>query len=435
VADAVVAAHAGAGVGDKQLVGYVVLKPDTPTGAGNETEVAQLPAQLRRFAADRLPDFMVPAAVMVLEALPLTVNGKVDRRALPAPEFVSAVAYRAPRNPREGVLAALFAEVLKVPRVGIDDGFFDLGGHSLSATRLVARIRAELGAEVPIWAVFDAPTVCELAEWLSQEHASDFVDPFATVLPLRMEGTKPPVWCIHPAGGVAWGYRGLAKYLHDRPIYGLQARGVDGMAPFATSIPAMVDDYLDQILAIQPEGPYFLLGWSFGGVVAHAMAVELARRGHDVPLLGLIASVPRYEDDPVLMTQFFETDTRKLINAWATERYGISIDDPEFKSLAETVIALTRNSVEILQDFLSPVYDGRSLLFIPTIHEPRTPEEYVAAWSRHLQGPVGVHRIDSRHSDMDMPEPMALMGRVLESELGAYDPQLNLQTIAEVSHG
>ena len=120
-------------------------------------------AELRGFVAGRLPEFMVPAAIMVLESLPLTVNGKLDRRALPAPEFVSAVAYRAPRDRRERVLAALFGEVLGVTRVGIDDWFFDLGGHSLSAMRLMARVRAELGVEVPIRAVFDAPTVAGLA--------------------------------------------------------------------------------------------------------------------------------------------------------------------------------------------------------------------------------------------------------------------------------
>src|SRR4029077_8434926 len=131
-------------------------------------------AELCGFVADRLPEYMVPAAVMVLEALPLTVNGKLDRRALPAPECISGVAYRAPRDPRERVLAVLFGEVLGVTRVGVDDSFFDLGGHSLSAMRLTARVRAERGVEVPIRALFDAPTVAGLAEWISA-HAGERV--------------------------------------------------------------------------------------------------------------------------------------------------------------------------------------------------------------------------------------------------------------------
>ena len=145
--------------------------PGTPTGslAGyvNDPSAIERGAELRGFAADRLPAYMVPAAIMVLESLPVTVNGKLDQRALPAPEFVSGVAYRAPRDQREQLLAALFGEVLAVTRVGVDDSFFDLGGHSLSATRLIARVRAELGVEVPIPALFDAPTVAGLAAWIS----------------------------------------------------------------------------------------------------------------------------------------------------------------------------------------------------------------------------------------------------------------------------
>ena len=141
-------------------------------GSVNDPSAIERVAELRGFVAGRLPEFMVPAAIMVMESLPLTVNGKLDRRALPAPEFVSGVAYRAPRDRRERVLAALFGEVLGVTRVGIDDSFFDLGGHSLSATRLIARVRAELGVEVPIRALFDAPTVAGLAEWISA-HAGE----------------------------------------------------------------------------------------------------------------------------------------------------------------------------------------------------------------------------------------------------------------------
>ena len=162
--------------GDRLLALSDRYLPSTRVGslAGyvNDPSAIERVAELRGFVAARLPEFMVPAAVMVVESLPLTVNGKLDRRALPAPEFISAVAYRAPRDRRERVLAALFGEVLGVTRVGLDDGFFDLGGHSLSATRLVARVGAELGVEVPIRALFDAPTVAGLAEWI-RAHAGD----------------------------------------------------------------------------------------------------------------------------------------------------------------------------------------------------------------------------------------------------------------------
>ena len=141
-------------------------------GSVNDPSAIERVAELRDFVAGRLPEFMVPAAIMVMESLPVTVNGKLDRRALPAPEFVSGVAYRAPRDQRERLLAALFGEVLGVTRVGVDDSFFDLGGHSLSATRLIARVRAELRVDVPIRALFDAPTVAGLAAWISA-HAGE----------------------------------------------------------------------------------------------------------------------------------------------------------------------------------------------------------------------------------------------------------------------
>ena len=147
--------------GDVSALSDVCLLPAAPLGdlAGyvNNPSAIELETELRGYAGARLPAFMVPAKVMVIDSLPLTVNGKLDRAALPAPDFVTDVTYRAPRDQRETVLAGLFAEVLGLPQVGIDDQFFDLGGHSLSAARLVASIRAELEVEVPIRAVFEAP--------------------------------------------------------------------------------------------------------------------------------------------------------------------------------------------------------------------------------------------------------------------------------------
>ena len=178
-------------------------------GYVNDPSAIERVAELRGFVAGQLPEYMAPAAIMVVESLPLTVNGKLDRRALPAPEFISAVAYRAPRDRQEQVLAALFGEVLGVTRVGIDESFFDLGGHSLSAIRLMARIRAELGVEVPIRALFDAPTVAGLAEWM-RAHAREAGGG-------SVNGGGPAcggavVVCAEPVvvfGSVVWAFTGL----------------------------------------------------------------------------------------------------------------------------------------------------------------------------------------------------------------------------------
>ncbi|KAA1244957.1 amino acid adenylation domain-containing protein, partial [Mycobacterium simiae] len=169
-------------------------------GYVNDPASIQRGGEVRRLVAERLPEFMVPATVMVLDGLPLTVNGKVDRKALPAPEFVGAAMYHAPRDGREALLARLFAEVLGLTRVGTDDGFFDLGGHSLSVTRLVARIRAELDAEVPIRALFEAPTVAQLADWLDAHSGRDVraplvVQPRLERIPLSYAQSR--IWFLH----------------------------------------------------------------------------------------------------------------------------------------------------------------------------------------------------------------------------------------------
>src|SRR6267142_1119261 len=157
VAQAVVIAREDPG-GEKRLVGYVVAQ------SGHSAD----PALLRTHLAQSLPEYMVPGAIVVLEALPLTPNGKLDRKALPALEFSTGTTYRAPRTAQEEILCALFAETLAVPQVGIEDNFFELGGHSLLATRLISRIRTALGVELAIRTLFEAPTVAELAQRLNQ---------------------------------------------------------------------------------------------------------------------------------------------------------------------------------------------------------------------------------------------------------------------------
>src|SRR5439155_6315934 len=172
--------------GNKRLVGYVVC------AAGQALDVSRL----REHVAGVLPDYMVPAAFVVLDRLPLTVNGKLDRGALPAPEVGVGGAGRLPRTPQEEVLCGLFAEVLGVSGVGIDDNFFALGGHSLLAMRLISRIRATIGTDVAIRTLFEAPTVESLCERLTDSHLQS--SPLEILLPLRSAGSLRPLFCIHP---------------------------------------------------------------------------------------------------------------------------------------------------------------------------------------------------------------------------------------------
>ena len=235
---------------------------------------------------------MVPGAIVLLEALPLRPNGKLDRKALLAPEFgvIASTAWRAPRSPQEEILGSLFAEVLGVSNVGIDDNFFELGGHSLLATRLVSRIRATLGLELAIRSLFESPTVAGLVERLDLNTNQKSLE---VILPLRPFGNLPPLFCVHPAAGLSWCYSGLLQHIRaDYPIYGLQARSFNQPEVLPRTLQEMVADYLGQIRAIQPAGPYHLLGWSFGGLVAYSLGSHLQLQGEQVPLLVLLDSYP-----------------------------------------------------------------------------------------------------------------------------------------------
>jgi enterobactin synthetase component F len=261
--------------GDVRLVAYVVLDARAPAD----------PGALRQHAAALLPDAMVPAAVVVLEALPVGATGKLDRAALPAPR-TAAGAGRAPAGPREEMLCALFAEALDVPRVGPDDGLFDLGGHSLLAAQLAGRIRAVLGVELTIGSLFAAPTPAALAARLAAGAAPDAREP---LLALRggAAGT-PALFCVHPAGGLGWCYGALAARLPaGTPVWALQA---DGTRP--PTMEALAAAYVERVRAAQPRGPYRLLGWSVGGVIAHTMAVALQDAGEDVATLALLDAYP-----------------------------------------------------------------------------------------------------------------------------------------------
>ena len=261
---------------EKRLVGYVVARP------GMSIDTAAVKEQLRK----KVPEYMVPGAIVVLERFPLTPNGKVDRKALPAPARSAAEAGAAPARSRDSLdlqLIKLWERVLNVPTVGLQDNFFDLGGNSLGAVRLFSEMRQMFARSFPLSVLFQAPTVEKLADLIRKDGWSPN---WASLVPIQPGGSKPPFFCVHGGGGNVLIYRELANCMApDYPFYGLQARGLDGSSDYLTSTAAMAESYLRELRELQPVGPYYLGGFCMGGQVAFEMAQRLVRDGQQVNLL------------------------------------------------------------------------------------------------------------------------------------------------------
>ncbi|MCB8946156.1 MAG: amino acid adenylation domain-containing protein [Ardenticatenaceae bacterium] len=266
------------GSGGKRLVAYLI--------AGEVGEIAT--NEIRAYLSEILPPYMVPSQIVWVSEYPLTPNGKVNRRALPEPAFEqleSSVAYVAPRTDLEAQLAAIWATVLELEQIGVHDNFFELGGHSLLAVSLMNQIQKNLGHRLTLAVLFQTPTIAELAAYLvvdvpgkKEWHALVEIQPG--------NPTRPPFFCVHGAGGNVLNFHDLAHHLGaDQPVYGLQAVGVDGLSEPLPSVEAMADLYLSEIRERQSSGPYYVGGYSGGGVVAYEMAQRLYAEGEDVLLV------------------------------------------------------------------------------------------------------------------------------------------------------
>jgi amino acid adenylation domain-containing protein len=269
--------------GEKRLASFCVPRP----GAAPTVEA------LRNFLRERLPEAMVPAALIFLDALPLTPSGKVDRRCLHAPAMQrppSALASVPPYDLLEVQIQQVWEEVLGIQPVGVQDNFFDLGGHSLLAVRLFAQLEKATGHRLPLATLFQAPTVEQLGRVLRQE---GWTPPWSSLVAIKPGGTRPPFYIIHGVGGNVLNFNRLAKHLgEDQPVYGLQSQGLDGRRAPVTRIEEMAAHYIKEIRSLQRTGPYHLGGMSFGGVVAFEMALQLRAHGEQVGLLALLDTFP-----------------------------------------------------------------------------------------------------------------------------------------------
>jgi amino acid adenylation domain-containing protein len=297
VGEAVVVARSEKGtvrqMPSRRLVAYVVPRQ------GQASTVSEL----RRALKERLPDYMLPADFVLLAALPLTANGKIDRRALPTSETTTGAAetdFIAPRNELEQKLQAIWQDLLGVPRIGMRDSFFELGGHSLLAVRLFSRIRKLTGHDLPLATLFKFATIESLAELLGESRAFDgprlpastsieVSQPWSPLVEITKGAGRWPLFCVHNADGNVLNYYNLARHLGpDRTVYGLQAQGSDGRHAPLSRIEEMAALYLPFVRKVQATGPYFFAGHSGGGVVAFEMAQQLMREGEEVALLALL---------------------------------------------------------------------------------------------------------------------------------------------------
>ncbi|MCQ9133916.1 amino acid adenylation domain-containing protein [Streptomyces hilarionis] len=387
--------------GDRRLVAYVTAAP------GREPDVREL----RDFVADALPLYMVPSAVVVLEEFPLTPNGKLDRKALPAPVVARTAMVETHLTQSELLLGRLFAEVLGVEQVGPRDSFFDLGGSSVLAARLLARVRSEMHLELSIRMLVESPTPAELSRRLTGEEPQDSFD---VLLPLMTRGTARPLFCMRHLGGTAWCYGVLAQHFSlDYPLYGLQSHTFQEYDHPVDSIAAMAADYADRISGVQPTGPYRLLGWSFGGILAHAVAAEFQKRGEEVEFLGVFNTNPHItakedRDEQGLIELILLINGKDL----AEYRRPLSYDDvAEFadmatnyawrgrKSAAETFVETMLTDLGAWKAHTPEKYSGAMHLFAA---DPSPVAEAASseAWAPYVAGEIVRHELGCGHEEM-----------------------------------
>jgi thioesterase domain-containing protein/aryl carrier-like protein len=392
-------------VRDERLVAYVV-------GDADETE-------LRALAADRLPDYMVPSVVVTLEALPLNAGGKVDRKALPAPVSTTGTGparRQASLDMFEAAVCEAFADVLGVPSVDVDDDFFALGGHSLLAVRLVERLRAD-GVTVELHNVIKNPTPARLIRSFT---LSSMRDALGGLLPIRAGGSEPAFFFVHPAGGLSWCYLPFARYIPEgHPLYGLQAQGLDGRDELPGSVADMAAAYVEQIRSLQEVGPYYLVGFSFGGTPAHEIAVRLEAEGEDVSLVLMDAYPPDRRDPgenddetPAVAPDAVERMARRLLTETG-QRLG-SLSEEEAMRLARVF----HNNATVRREHEYGRFGGDTLILVAEDGKAAdfSPD---AMWGTYLTGRATAVGLPCGHSDTIQPDMIALSGEAIVQWMSA----------------
>jgi amino acid adenylation domain-containing protein len=409
--------------GINQLVAYIV----------SETQPRPSPTLVRATLKTKLPSYMIPTSFVHLDAMPLTANGKIDRRALPEPasdgdkEQADLVG---PRNREERQIIKLWQNLLGRKPIGINDNFFDLGGDSLSAVRLMVRIEKMCGKRIPIAALFETPTAAQLAALLRKET----LPPWRSLVMVQKGGSKPPLFLIHGIGGGVLRYRDLARHLRpEQPVYGLQARGMaDNICH--ERVEDMAKHHIEEIRTVQPEGPYYLGGFSFGGVVAFEIAQQLHQQRQQVGLIALVDTFPTTYKPHGSLTHFWHLPlNQKRIYFARKLRY---LMDRTARTITyiffPTALKKVHNACLIAaRQYVPRTYPGRVLLFRATERPLGSKDELFLGWNDLALGGVEIYEVPGNHMSIVDEPAVATLAAQLTSCLEETYKTYTLASVAK----
>jgi thioesterase domain-containing protein len=412
---------------------------------------AELIPHWRAYLKEKLPDYMLPGAFVLLDEFTLTPNGKIDRRALPEPDrsgLVNRSEFASPQTPTEERLARLWGEVLGLEHVGRYDNFFELGGHSLLATRLITRIRDTFQVDLSLRRLFETPTIAAVANFIDDprgqtgnaradlsvgKNVAANTSPIPPhLITLQPEGAKGvrPLFLIHPLAGLVFPYYELALHLGpDQPVYGLQSIGIAGEASPLNQIEAMAGHYLTAIRQVQPEGPYQLAGWSFGGKVALEMAQQLQKGGESVALLAIIDA--RLYSTRVATfwhgSRVFLTSMLPHLRPYLSDYLSLQSTHPEQAEQQPTPKFKTGEFKRLLQIFQANVgadsryrpqrYPGRVTLFRTATRS----QDSTWGWGDIAADGVELHQIPGHHMNVLRPPQVQILAEKLSACLAQPD--------------
>jgi aspartate racemase len=379
---------------DKRLVAYLVSRD----------ALAPTPSELRDFIKPKVPEFQVPSTFIFLDALPFTPNGKLDRNALPVPgtsRQLSDDSFVEPRSPVEKRIAEIWSNALGIDRIGIHDNFFELGGHSILAVKVITEVNELFNIALPMGALYQSPTIEQLGIIISFDNRQSL---WYSVVPIQTQGSRPPIFAIHTISLLD-----LPRYLgNDQPLYFLRYGMAAEMGDSSVQLPLLKDlasHYIKEMQQVQPHGPYYLIGFSFGGVIAYEMATQLLANGHQVNLLGLLDT--HLTDEKQLLplhriickvfsqtpSQMLEAIKDKIADLTTSYKYGKDFW-PHVYTLAPDLACS--------HGYQPKIYDGRVTLFQGWREESKfflyiLPEQ---GWKEFLGDRLEVQQVSGLHFEI-----------------------------------